>query len=63
MAIEGIPIKSLWMFIRWLPGFVLRRQFPAARLAQLMYVDSFRLFQQGYDDIYPRVTPSGNFVL
>jgi hypothetical protein len=39
MEIHGIPIKSLWTLIAWLPGAMLRRYFPKSRLANLIYVD------------------------
>ncbi len=39
MDIHGIPIKSVWTFITWLPGFILRRFFPKERLAALIYID------------------------
>lgn len=39
MAFHGIPIGSVWSFLRWLPHFVLRRFFPRARLGELQYVD------------------------
>ena len=40
MAIEGIPIYGiLRTLVRWLPGLFLRRRYPAARLAKLIYLD------------------------
>lgn len=39
MDIHGIPIKSIWSFLRWLPVAILRKVFPKERLAQLQYVD------------------------
>lgn len=37
--IHGIPIRSLWTFVRHAPAFILRRFFPKHRLAELIYVD------------------------
>ncbi|MHB1332916.1 MAG: hypothetical protein ACYCY1_09985 [Sulfuriferula sp.] len=39
MALETIPIQGVWRLLRWLPGFLLRRYFTQAKLAQLIYVD------------------------
>lgn len=39
MALETIPIHGIWRLLRWLPGFLLRRYFTQAKLAQLIYVD------------------------
>lgn len=37
--LDTIPIGGLFAFFNWLPPFVLRRFFPPAKLAQLIYVD------------------------
>jgi hypothetical protein len=39
MALETIPIQSIWRLLRWLPSFLLRQYFTKERLAQLIYVD------------------------
>lgn len=40
MALETIPIiKGVWVLLRWLPSFLLRRHFTQEKLAQLVYVD------------------------
>lgn len=41
MSVEltSIPIKSIWSFLKWLPGFVLRKIFPKEKLANLIYID------------------------
>lgn len=39
MALETIPIQSIWSLLRRLPAFFLRRYFTAEKLAGLIYVD------------------------
>ncbi|NMF98783.1 hypothetical protein GPA27_15475 [Aromatoleum toluolicum] len=39
MALETIPIQSIWRLFRWLPGFLLRQYFTQEKLAQLIYLD------------------------
>jgi hypothetical protein len=37
--LDTIPISGLWAVVSKLPAFILRRFFPPAKLAQLIYVD------------------------
>ena len=39
MAIETIPIQTIWSVLRRLPGFLLRRHFTPEKLAGLVYID------------------------
>ena len=39
MQLNGIPIGSIWTFMRWLPGFFLKKIFPPQRLSNLVYFD------------------------
>jgi hypothetical protein len=39
MEFHGIPIGSVWRFLKWTPGVVLRKVFPKERLSALQYVD------------------------
>lgn len=39
MAIENIPIQTVWRLLSWLPKFFLRRYFTREKFAQLIYVD------------------------
>ena len=39
MAIESIPIQSIWSVLRRLPAFLLRRYFTSVKLAGLIYID------------------------
>ena len=39
MAIETIPIQSIWSILRRLPALLLRRYFTAEKLAGLVYID------------------------
>lgn len=39
MAIETIPIQSIWSVLRHLPGLLLQRYFTPEKLAGLIYID------------------------
>jgi hypothetical protein len=36
---SDIPIGSIWSFLKWLPGAILRRAFPPSRLSDLLLMD------------------------
>lgn len=39
MAIESIPVQSIWTALRWIPGALLRWYFTREKLAGLIYCD------------------------
>ncbi|MES1983220.1 MAG: hypothetical protein V4443_12205 [Pseudomonadota bacterium] len=63
MVIETIPIQGVWLLLRRLPGFLLKRYFTQERLAQLIYVDvrprhdsaEVHLGQTAYFNLYLQV--------
>ena len=55
--IEGIPIGSIWSFLRWLPKWYLRKRFPQDRLARLVYVD----IRPRHESVAINLGPSADF--
>ncbi len=59
MVIETIPIQSVWLLLRLVPGFLLRWYFTRERLAQLIYID----IRPRYDPVVVDLGQTANFTL
>lgn len=58
-ALEAIPVKTLWPFIKWLPRALLRHFFPEERLSGLIYIDLRPRHEAATVDL----GPSANYTL